>query len=383
MVNDGYRTKASELGEPGYPVLRVAEVGDGFISPSFGDHVRSEYRDKIGQKLSRAGDVLLTTKGTVGRRVIMPTTGVEFAYSPQLCFFRVLDELIDNRWLYYWLGSSEFWSQAVGVSTQTDMAPYISLRDLRAIRIGLPRIQEQRAIAATLGALDDKIKSNRRTAQLASHLLDAMADDAASRLPTTTLRVLVEATKDTLNPATLGDELVDHYSLPAFDQGGRPERVPADTIMSNKIVVPRRSILLSRLNPRINRTWWVTPSEGVKALSSTEFLCVTARDEVELAAVWLAFRTEEFRTELPQRVTGTSGSHQRVRPDDVLSIDVPDMSKLPVESKQAALALLECAEQRGEEAARLAALRDTLLPGLLSGRIRVPEAEGAVAGVSA
>lgn len=129
LVNDGYRTKSTELGPHGYPVLRVAEVHEGSVSPSYMDHVRAEYRDKIGYKLSRTGDVLLTTKGTVGRRAIMPQLSSEFAYSPQLCFFRILDDTINNRWLYYWLGGSDFWQQAASVAQQTDMAPYISLRD--------------------------------------------------------------------------------------------------------------------------------------------------------------------------------------------------------------------------------------------------------------
>ena len=380
VINDGYRTKTAELGKPGYPILRVAEVGDGFIGPSYGDHVRSGYRDKISVKLSQPGDVLLTTKGTVGRRAIMPHGLPEFAYSPQLCFFRVLDEsTIDHRWLYYWLGGSEFWSQAVGVSTQTDMAPYISLSDLRAIQVNLPPVDEQRGIAATLGALDDKIESNRRLIELSLRLLDALAADATLSLPSARLADLVLVAKDTVNPATLGTEVVDHFSLPAFDNGGLPERMAAEAIMSNKLALPGRSILLSRLNPRINRTWWATPTDGIPALSSTEFLCIRASSDSELAAVWLALRSEDFLDELPARVTGTSGSHQRVRPDDVLAIEVPDVSRLPQLVKLTALGLLESAEQRTEEIAHLAALRDALLPEMLSGRIRVPEAACAMA----
>lgn len=84
----------------GIPILRVAEIGDGFLAPKSEDRIGEEYRDVIGVKLSRAGDVLLTTKGTVGRRAIVPESGTGFAYSPQVCFFfRVLDDSIDRRWL--------------------------------------------------------------------------------------------------------------------------------------------------------------------------------------------------------------------------------------------------------------------------------------------
>jgi len=53
----------------------------------------------------------------------------------------------------------------------TDMAPYLSLTDQRRLRITLPSVAEQKAIAAILGALDDKIELNRRM----NTTLEAMA----------------------------------------------------------------------------------------------------------------------------------------------------------------------------------------------------------------
>lgn len=75
QFGDGYRTKKAEHGTPGLPILRVAEVGMGMITPTFGDYVREEFRSAMGKKTSRPGDVVLTTKGTVGRvAMISPTT---------------------------------------------------------------------------------------------------------------------------------------------------------------------------------------------------------------------------------------------------------------------------------------------------------------------
>lgn len=99
---------------------------------------------------------------------------------------------------------------------------------------------------------------------------------------------------------------------------------------------------------------------------------MTSEGDLELAAVWLAVRDPFFREELPKRVTGTSGSHQRVRPDDVFAIEVPDFRIAAPEVRQSTLALLMRAESLRIESDRLTALRDTLLPELLSGRIRVP-----------
>lgn len=242
----------------------------------------------------------------------------------------------------------------------------------------VPPLRHQRGIAATLGALDDKIESNRGTIMTASDLLDTLSRLLADKLRSVPLNCLVTVDKITVEPTTLADTQVDHFSLPAFDAGVRPERVTASSIMSGKLAIKEPAILVSRLNPRFNRTWWAVPTPGIPALASTEFACLTTGSREDLAAIWLAVRDEYFRAELIRRASGTSGSHQRVRPDDLLTIDVPDVRELTFSVKSEALALLDLIYHRRLESVSLANLRDTLLPELLSGRIRVPEAREAV-----
>lgn len=68
QLSDGYRTRVDQLGEPGVPILRVADVADDhFAVRPDADHVSDTYRSKYREKVSVAGDVLVTTKGTVGR----------------------------------------------------------------------------------------------------------------------------------------------------------------------------------------------------------------------------------------------------------------------------------------------------------------------------
>ena len=279
----------------------------------------------------------------------------------------------DTRYLAYALESADVSGYITG-STQ----PKLTQAALAAVPITAPDATEQRAIAAVLGALDDKIESNQRAISLAGQLLDATSEKWAALVPSVPLADLVDAQRATLSPARLGDQVVDHYSLPAFDEKGWPDHVPASSIMSNKLIVARPSILVSRLNPRFNRTWWAVPNVEVTALASTEFSCLEAVSRTELAGVWLAVRDADFRGELVHRVTGTSGSHQRIRPDDMLTIDVPDSRQLPPGVKEHALALLDLIHVRRRENVRLAALRETLLPQLLSGRIRVPKRQRTV-----
>ncbi|QTR06366.1 hypothetical protein J7S33_24140, partial [Saccharothrix algeriensis] len=61
----------------------------------------------MGAKVSRWGDIVLTTKGTVGRVTIIPTGSPEFVYSPQVCFFRVTEGArLESKYLHYWFKSS-------------------------------------------------------------------------------------------------------------------------------------------------------------------------------------------------------------------------------------------------------------------------------------
>ena len=376
LVNDGYRTKASELGDSGFPVLRVAEVGDGTVIPSYGDHVRAEYRDKIGYKLSRVGDVLLTTKGTVGRRAIMPSLDAEFAYSPQLCFFRALDGSIIDRWLYYWLGGAAFWSQAVGVSQQTDMAPYISLRDLRAIEIEVPPLEEQLAIAGTLGALDDKIESNHRVRGLLRELGKAELAHAlatAGRDPQA-LKSLTRSIARGIAPKYVDDDLsaplvVNQKCI----RGGWVALAPARRMVVREVPVAKKAypgdVLVNSTGVgtlgRVGR--W---HEGEVFVDSHVSVVKADPDSVDPAVLAYALLGRESAIE--GLSTGSTGQTE-LSPARLgeLRVAVPDREHSRLLGSTL-MGIENRAHQLAAENDRLAALRDALLPELLSGRMRVP-----------
>ncbi len=161
-IGDGYRAKNSELDKTGIPFARAGNINGGFNFDETDLFPKSDLR-KVGEKISRPGDVVFTSKGTVGRFAFVREATPIFVYSPQLCYWRSLaPDMIDPRYLFYWMQGGEFWLQADGVKGQTDMADYVSLGDQRRMFITLPSPNEQRAIASILGTLDDKIELNRR-----------------------------------------------------------------------------------------------------------------------------------------------------------------------------------------------------------------------------
>ena len=354
------------------PWLKTQELRDGWVYET-DEHITEAAVENSSAKLLPINTVMMAMYGaTVGKLAIL---GTEMTCNQAACAMIVDPDKADHRYLYYALlnDRSRIVDRANGAAQQN-----LSARTIKALEYSFPPVAEQRAIAATLGALDDKIESNRRAVATISDLLDAISESNGAVLPNVPLGDIATSIKDSVNPLKLGDAPVDHFSLPAFDSGARPERVGAASIKSNKLRVPKSAILISRLNPRFNRTWWASAEAETSALASTEFLVLTSEDDLELAAVWLAVRDPFFREELPKRVTGTSGSHQRVRPDDLLTINVPDFRGAAPEVKQTTLGLLMRSESLRIESDRLTSLRDALLPELLSGHIRVPVSEVAV-----
>ena len=243
--------------------------------------------------------------------------------------------------------------------------------------VPLPPLPEQHAIAEVLGALDDKIELNRRTNGTLEQLGQALLAVAVQREGSVgRIGDLARLCRDGIAPASLGANLVEHYSLPAFDGGRMPAVEPATAIKSNKLRVFPDSVLVSKLNPHIPRVWLPSPSGSGEAIASTEWLVLRPRHESLRSLVYALCAADTMTRELASRVTGTTGSHQRVRPEDFLQIEI----RLPDPERRVPLAhqldsLYALTASNSHESPTLSRLRDVLLPKLISGELRIKEAE--------
>jgi type I restriction enzyme, S subunit len=172
-IGDGYRAKNEELGGDGLMFLRAGHVTDTHIDFDGVDRFHVELEPRVRSKLAKPGDAVITTKGnSTGRTTFVSPSMPPFVYSPHLSYWRSLDRnRIEGGFLRYWCRSSEFAVQLAGMKASTDMAPYLSLVDQKRLQITLPPVNEQRAIVYILGTLDDKIELNRRM----NETLEAMA----------------------------------------------------------------------------------------------------------------------------------------------------------------------------------------------------------------
>ena len=147
-------------------------------------------------------------------------------------------------------------------------------------------------------------------------------------------------------------------------------------IKSNKFPVSADCVLVSKLNPRTPRVWMPDLTGERRAICSTEFLVMTPKSPITCEFLWCLFSSDAFTSEFATFVTGTSGSHQRVMPESLLGVDAI-IPPVPLVGRFTEIVRpwLKQAAHNIREANTLAALRETLLPKLLSGELRVKNAE--------
>lgn len=312
-----------------------------------------------------------------------------------------------ERFAYYFLKSLDFSSFNTG-SAQ----PSLNRNHIHPIPVCVPKPAEQRTIAGILGALDDKIEQNRRTARALERLARAifrawfvdfepvkakaaganafpsMPQEVFDALPNRfvdsdigpvpvgwevgTLANAAELSKAQVKPQEHADEVFEHLSIPAFDDGMRPAIERGAEIKSNKFLVIKGCVLLSKLNPRIPRIWLPPVAASRRQIASTEFLVLIPRDGWSRHYLYCQFQQSAFRDDLAQGASGTSNSHQRIRPGDLMAKSIVSP---PEEMRQSFAALADplfeaIASMRGESR-KLAIMRDYLLPKLLTGEVQV------------
>ncbi|MEX0804043.1 MAG: GIY-YIG nuclease family protein [Candidatus Binatia bacterium] len=183
---------------------------------------------------------------------------------------------------------------------------------------------------------------------------------------------LASLSRNGINPGDFPAETFEHFSIPAFDEGQTPKPELGGAIKSNKYLITPNAVLLSKLNPRIPRLWLPVVRNNPRAVCSTEFLVVSPRAEASREFIYGFLSSEMFADVFETLVTGTSGSHQRVKPEGLLSMNVviPGKSVIHHFSK-VVQPLLARMDRAREESQTLAALRDALLPKLMSGELRI------------
>jgi type I restriction enzyme S subunit len=330
------------------------------------------------------GDLLVCEGGEVGRAAVWNAPVEECYYQKALHRLRPLRGF-DPRLMvaFLWLWSTR--GLLANYVTKTSIA-HLPRDKFMKVPIPRPPLPEQRAIATALSDVDalldglDRLIAKKRDLKQA-----AMQQLLTGRTRLTgfhgewevkMLKEVAELNRLSVAPASHPNEPFMHFSLPAFDNAKSAVVELGSAILSNKFRVPSNAVLVSKLNPRIPRTW-APKNIPENACASTEWLVLTPRVGTEREFLFVLCSSPRFIQQMELAATGTTGSHQRISPSSALSIalDVP----IDQEEQGALAAVLSdmdaellALEKRREKTRDL---KQAMMQELLSGRTRLVPVE--------
>jgi len=380
LVQDGNhgndRPLASEFVEVGTPFIRAADISLGVVAFDHASRINSDAVSRIRKGHGRAGDSLLTHKGTVGKVAYVPLGSEPFVCSPQTTFWRSTDpDVLDRRFLTYILQSPRFVAQLDSQKGETDMAPYVSLTQQRSLRVDLPSIYEQQAIAEVLGALDDKIAANTALAGVADELMHHSLLSASSgpRVPLSLTANFVNGRAFTKGASGTGRVVVRIAELNA---GISKSTVLSDALVDDKHVARPGDILFAWSGSLTLHRWFrdeaIVNQHIFKVIPGAGY------------PSWLIYellrrKLSDFKAIAADKAT-TMGHIQGHHLDELVELPSPEaVDQLnPLMS-----GLWHTVLNAQQESMTLTATRDALLPQLMSGKLRVRDAEAAASAAGA
>lgn len=367
------------------------------------------YRERIVRAEPRDGDLLFSREGTYFGIAAEVPPGIQVCLGQRMVLIRPNAREAAPKWLRYWLNSPLLARHVWGFRDGT-VAERLNLPTIRALPVLAPQLHEQQGIGRLLGSLDDRIELNRRmnrTLEAMAQALfrswfvdfDPVAAKADGRQPVG-LALEIAA----LFPTGFADSSVgpipDGWEVSRIDFIGRnrreilePETIVPGTryiglehmprgsivldewarktgLKSAKSVFRHGDVLFGKLRPYFHKVG----SALCSGVCSTDILVVEPRDEAWQSLLLGHLSSKEF----VDYADGASGGTRmpRINWDDMarFSIVLPPKALADALSK-ATRAALDLIAANVEHNRTLAALRDTLLPKLLAGEIRVREAE--------
>lgn len=303
--------------------------------------------------------------------------GVGFG-STEFHIFRGKENVSDSDFIFYlsrWDEVRNFAEMNFNGTSGRQRVPKESFDNLF---LNLPPLSEQKAIAEVLNSLDDKIdllQSQNKTLEASAETVfrQWFLEEAEENWEEKKLRDIANHYKESVNPSKNSETIFHHYSLPAFDDGKNPVLEIGKEILSNKYKVVPNSILVSKLNPRFPRIWALYGNDiSDNSICSTEFQIAKPINISYFGFIYYFLKSYRVTQELANASSGTSGSHQRVNPDDIFNLSFLMPPKELIETFDAATKdNLEKIKSNVKQIKTLTHLRDTLLPKLMSGEVRI------------
>ncbi|MEQ3493093.1 restriction endonuclease subunit S [Vibrio sp. SSH13-20] len=428
-----------EYVESGVPFLRSKNIAEYNVDWNDMKFVSNEFHQKLSKSSLKAGDVAIVRTGKPGTTCVIPES-IKEANCSDIVIARANKEILNPHYLAYFMNAmahGQVNAHVVGAVQQ-----HFNVGSAKKIEIPLPALEQQNKIVDVLKALDDKHRVNNQINQTLEQMAQTLfkswfvdfdpvidnALDAGSDIPEV-FEVRVErrkAVRESTGFKPLPDDVrrlfpseFEESELGWVPKGWKRESV-SDVIQINpRVKLPKgteapfvemkalptsgyaveevsskaftggakfeqHDVLLARITPCLQngKTGFVDfLNEGEVGFGSTEFIVMRQTEDVHFGYVACLARNEKFRVHAMQSMVGSSG-RQRVQNScfDSFVITLPTKDVMSMFAKMSENYFSKMRTNK-LESDNLENLRDTLLPKLISGELRLdsPEVEQAKA----
>ena len=376
----------------GLPMLRVNNFQNDSLNLADVMRIAPEIEAKYERTRLEDGDVLITIVGSVGQVAVVPKELKGWNIARAVAMIRPKEPEL-SRWIAFALRSQDVQHQ-LGVAANTTVQTTINLKDLRALQIPLPDKSTRAEISEILGALDDRIgilrQTNATLEAIAATLFESWFVDfdgiAQQDMEESELGLIPNGWR----VGTLAD-LCELNASKWTDKKHPPtvRYIDLSAVSSNRIEAihehsfdeaPSRARLQLREGDTIvgtvrpgNRAFAYIHAPQANLTGSTGFAVLSPKQAHYASFVYLAATQDQAIKRLANLADGAA--YPAVRPNVVAEtpcVIAPD--EVIAEFSSTTKPLLERIEQNSQQAATLATLRDTLLPRLISGKLRIGDA---------
>jgi type I restriction enzyme S subunit len=348
---------------------------DGRIDKSLFVHIDTDTHERLRRSQLQSGDILFSIAGVfLGKNAIVTDDILPANTNQALAIIRVDERKINRVFLHYFFRQESIIELVNNFSSQSAQ-PNINFQEIRSIEISLPSILTQNTIVEILSSLDSKIDLLARQNSTLEALVQTyfrqwfLEENGNEPIAVSKIATLEN---NNVNPGRQPLEPFYHYSIPAYDNAQTPAIELGKTILSNKFVVQPNSILVSKLNPITPRIWRIDENVMPNSVCSTEFQVLKPCDISYYFFLYCLMKSNDVISSFAMSATGTSGSHQRIRPEYILEVETPapDDEKLAL-FNEICTPMMKRVKKNQKQILTLQKLRDTLLPKLISGEVRV------------
>lgn len=356
-------------------VARSQDIRSGIFRREEAGHVSEEtYLERITRAEPRSGDLLYSREGTYFGIAAEVPPDIRLCLGQRMVLLRPDSQKMNFRFLRYWLNSPVMSRHVHGFRDGT-VAERLNLPTIRALPVVIPPLKEQHAIAHVLGTLDDKIELNRRM----NGTLEAMAqalfkswfiDATANGLPEGWRDGALDEVAHFLNGLALqnfppdGEDSLPVIKIAQLRAGNTEGADRASANLRSEYIIEDGDVLFSWSGSLEVVIW----CGGRGALNQHLFKITSDHYPRWFYYLWTKHHLPEFRSIASAKVT-TMGHIQRHHLSEAVVV-IPSNDEL-VRADSTFAPLIEKIVANSVESRTLAALRDTLLPKLLSGELSV------------